>query len=175
GNITINATAGSLTVSGNLTVHSNGTGGRGGDGVSVNSGNGGDALGGNAVINIENAATLSAPLVSIAAVATGGRAGDALSDIQAAQPAQRAGDGGNAIGGSAIFSNFGTSSSLSSVEVLAMGFGGDAGNDPDAPVRETDPFSPPLIPAGYVGQDAGNGGSGTGGEARITLGQDDNG
>lgn len=175
GNATLNATSGSLTVTGNFAVVAEGAGGRGGDGFGVNAGSGGDAIGGNATLNISGTASISASPVSITTNAFGGQGGDAQAGLSNSPlPPQRAGDGGNAIAGSAVLNNSGGTFVTTALDVNAVGTGGDAGNDPNAPPFQPGPF-PPLQPVGYVGQSAGNGGSGTGGIATVNLGHDDSG
>ncbi|MBF6601747.1 MAG: hypothetical protein ITG03_02095, partial [Sphingorhabdus sp.] len=136
-------------------------------------GAGGDGVAGDISFSVDGTASLLAPGVTLSALAMGGRGGDAMSEPLTGQPALRAGDGGNAVGGSAVFNNFGINNALSFVEVTAEATGGDAGNDPEAPDRQAGPFDPIIPAVGYVGQTAGNGGSGTGGIATVNLGQDD--
>ena len=174
GNATFNANSGSLTVANMLTIAAGGFGGRGGDGIGVNAGVGGDSVGGTATFNLNGTSTISAQQAIISASTDGGRGGDALFGIPASPttPPQRAGDGGNALAGTAIFNNISGDITFTSMEVTAIGTGGDAGNDPDAPVR-FGVYGSPIPAVGFIGQTAANGGSGTGGNATINLGQDD--
>ncbi|MGB5485354.1 beta strand repeat-containing protein, partial [Parasphingorhabdus sp.] len=176
GTAIFNANSGSLTVSNSLTVSSGGFGGQGGTGEGVDAGNGGDSTGGAATFNLDGTAVvdIGAGGLTVSSDTTGGAGGFALvgnSPSPAPTPAQNAGDGGNAVAGTATFNNLSGTITFSDLTVSATGTGGTAGQGGTLTFNDVtgmDDFT-----ESFVGQIGGNGGNGTGGTAIINLGQDD--
>lgn len=177
GTATFNANSGSLTVNNSLTVSSGGFGGNGGDGEGVDAGNGGDSIGGTSIFNLEGTASVNANTasISVSSDTTGGAGGNALignTPTPAPTPAQQAGSGGNAIAGTATYNSISGDIGFNDFTVSSIGTGGAAGRggrfipDPIL-VGET------IFEENFVGQNGGNAGSGTGGNATINLNQDD--
>ncbi|WP_152553455.1 beta strand repeat-containing protein [Erythrobacter longus] len=168
GRATFNAISGNLTVTDTLTVEATGNigfssgafGGEGGFGRASIGGRGGDATGGTATFNLDGTATVDATNVVVSTQAFGGEGGDSRAESNG--PAdQGGGDGGNAVGGLAVFNDIAGNLTFSTLTVNASGLGGDGG-------RSRGDFS------GSIPQGAGGfGGSGRGGSALISLNQDD--
>ena len=104
---------------------------------------GGNGIGGSAVVSIDDVNQVELPSLVIEASGFGDRGGTAA--------AGRGGRGGNGTGGTASLTLNNEALALPDLAIEAGGFGGDGG-------RSDDP-----------GQAAGNGGAGTGGTATITL------
>lgn len=146
GTATFNDTAGVLTFSG-LTVSADATGGDGGtnSGVTIGDardtgGDGGNAFGGNATINL-NQDDLIRPVYTVSANANGGGGGDGLDG----------GTGGGATGGTAALNVNNVQVQLDDPTIRAIATGGNGG------------FSDGI---GGLG---GNGGGATGGTARLDV------
>ncbi|MGJ8537159.1 MAG: beta strand repeat-containing protein, partial [Parasphingopyxis sp.] len=146
GDATFNNTAGTISF-GTLTAQSTGTGGSGGGnfGISVgdavdDGGAGGDGIGGNATINL-NQDDLTSPSYTVEANGVGGAGGSGLD----------AGDGGNAFGGTAALNINNAQVLLDDPTVRAIATGGN-GSFSDG-----------------IGGNGGNGGTASGGVARIEV------
>ncbi|QJB68146.1 beta strand repeat-containing protein [Parasphingorhabdus halotolerans] len=176
GNATLNALSGSLTVNNSVTVSAGGFGGLGGNGAGVDAGNGGDSIGGTSTFNLEGSASVNAGAASITVSSntTGGAGGLALVGITGAPtptPAMQAGNGGNAIAGTATFNNNSGNIGFSNFTVSSVGTGGAAGRGGSFVTNPTN--GNVVFVESFVGQNGGNGGSGTGGIATVNLNQDD--
>ncbi|MEL6709827.1 MAG: hypothetical protein AAFP79_16245, partial [Pseudomonadota bacterium] len=167
GSATFNAISGSLTVTGTLSVEATGneqfgsfvSGGRGGRGNGVPGADGGNAQGGTATFNLDGTATIDANAVVVSTQAFGGEGGASDDDFNG-NPDMGGGRGGNAIGGTAIFTDTAGDITFGSLTVNSSGVGGIGGGS----------FGQTSIDAVDNG---GMGGDGVGGLAQITLNQDD--
>ncbi len=160
GSATFNAFAGTLNLTGKLTVSAQGNpssnGGAGGFSYGSEGGPGGNGTGGNATFNLVGSAAINAGSVLVSADGFGGRGGSSFATFDALSnpiPARGAGDGGDGTGGIAVFNNTSGSLAATLTTISARGLGGNGGNTDEA---------------------AGSGGSGIGGSATLNLNQDDN-
>ncbi len=172
GNTIFNAQSGTLTVTSTLTVSADGnnqniapygSSGSGGFGYGSDGGNGGAGIGGTATFNLNGSATINADTVIISTSADGGNGGtssDAFDAFGAAIQAGIAGTGGDATGGDATFNNNAGTLNFTQLSVNSIGTGGNGG----------DVFGSPFGRADNI---AGDGGTGTGGNATININQDD--
>ncbi|MEH6757463.1 MAG: hypothetical protein V7676_08130 [Parasphingorhabdus sp.] len=176
GSAIFNANSGSLTVSNSLTISSGGFGGQGGTGEGVDAGNGGDSIGGIATFTLDGTADVDIGTggLIVNANTTGGDGGFALvgnSPAPTPSPARNAGNGGNAIAGTATYNNLSGAITFNDLYVTSIGAGGTAG------MGGTLTFNNQTFiydfTESFVGQTGSNGGNGTGGNAIINLGQDD--
>tara|TARA_R100001244_G_scaffold39766_7_gene35893 strand:+ start:7505 stop:17986 length:10482 start_codon:yes stop_codon:yes gene_type:complete len=172
GSTTFNALSGTLTVTSTLTVSADGnnqsiapygSSGRGGFGNGSDGGSGGAGTGGTATFNLDGTATINAGQVVVSTNASGGRGGSSSYSFDAlSNPIQAgiSGNGGDATGGNATFNNNAGTLNFGQLSVTSTGTGGNGG----------EVFG---ISTGYADNIAGNGGSGTGGNATININQDD--
>jgi len=169
GNAVFNAQAGSLTVTNTLTVSAEGNNqniapygsyGAGGFGYGSDGGNGGDGIGGTATFNLDGSATINAGNIIISTSADGGNGGDSTNAGNGPIQAGTGGLGGNATGGNATFNNNAGTLGFGQLSVTSIGAGGNGG----------DVFG---FSTGEADNIAGNGGTGTGGNAIININQDD--
>lgn len=180
GSASFNANSGSLTVANTLTVSSGGFGGQGGTGEGVDAGIGGNSTGGTAIFNLDGTAVVNAGTggIIVSSNTTGGAGGNALvgnTPSPTPTPAQNSGDGGNAVAGTATFSNLSGTITFDDLNVTAVGTGGAAGQGGTITII-TDPFTGSDIEVfspSFQGQNGAIGGNGTGGNATVNLNQDD--
>ncbi|MEP3449952.1 MAG: hypothetical protein ABJN65_01400 [Parasphingorhabdus sp.] len=180
GSATFNANSGTLDVANTLTVSAGGFGGQGGTGEGVDAGNGGNSTGGTAIFNLDGTADVNIGTggIIVSSNTTGGAGGNALvgnAPSPTPTPAQNSGQGGGAVAGTATFNNLSGTISFNDLSVTAVGTGGAAGQGGiNTPM--IDPSTGELVNVftpSFVGQNGGNGGTGTGGNATINIGQDD--
>ena len=170
GTATFNALAGTLTVTGTLSVNANANSpvnfgfgfGSGGDGAGVEGGNGGAATGGTAVFNLNGSAVINAGNLFVSADAYGGQGGVSFATFGSGAPVDgfAGGNGGGAIGGTATFNSTNGTLNVNALTVSASGLGGNGGGN----------FG---FSTGLATNAGGNGGDGTGGTATVNLNQDD--
>ncbi|GAA4643337.1 hypothetical protein GCM10023115_12970 [Pontixanthobacter gangjinensis] len=166
GNATFNATSGTLNVALLISVTATGNTssdqGIGGDGNGSDGGNGGRGVGGNATFNMDGSATISAAGIIVDSTGFGGAGGGSaerfIIELEGIDPANNAGIGGAAIGGSAVFNDTSGNLTVTTVAVVADAFGGAGGN---------------AQSGGGAASAGGAGGDATAGSAIINLNQDD--
>ena len=166
GNALFDAISGTLNVT--LLVNVTATGntatdqGVGGSGNGSSGGDGGRGVGGNATFNMDGTATISAAGIIVNSTGFGG-AGGASTDrfilaSSTIDPANDAGTGGDAVGGTAIFNDTSGSLTVTTVAVVADAFGGAGGDSASG---------------GGLASVGGDGGNANAGTATINLNQDD--
>ncbi len=136
GTATFNAIGGTLNVTDTLTVTATGNTleirGNGGSGSGTDGGAGGLGIGGTAIFNLDGDAVVTADIITVDATAYGGNGGS--SDVffftltAGFDPANDAGSGGDAIGGTATFNDIAGTLSFNNLFVAAEAFGGNGGN-----------------------------------------------
>ncbi|MEH6716935.1 hypothetical protein, partial [Parasphingorhabdus flavimaris] len=169
GNAVFNGQTGNLTVTNTLTVSAEGNNqniapyaasGAGGYGYGSDGGNGGDGIGGTTSFNLDGTATINASNIVVSTNADGGYGGNSTSAGSGSIQAGTGGNGGNATGGDATFNNNAGTLGFGQLSVTSVGTGGNGGTVSGFFTGEADNI-------------AGNGGTGTGGNATINLNQDD--
>jgi len=168
GTATLNALSGTLTVTNTLSVEATGNrdsgfgrifGGEGGNARGAPGGNGGSSTGGTAVFNMTGSAVVNANAVVVSTQAFGGDGGDSDASFSGT-PDAGGGNGGDGVGGDALFNDTAGDITFGSLTVNASGQGGGGGGSFGVSTGD-------AVGAG------GAGGNGIGGNALISLNQDD--